>query len=300
MSASPLRTARIVEFASWGFVALGVALPFAFESPPFAMYRQALAAWAFGAERIPAADVPLLGLMLGIAGGSIAGKWIVHALLARGPLAEGRAWARDLTLRGLFAWFLVDSTASLALGATFNVWMINLAPLALVGLPLLLAREAFPVETPAEAARAREVPAGIAAACFWTALAGALTGPAIAFGGTSPLFAPWFEALAQAQRGGAPLEPGSRQLALFFFGPVGGCVFAQFLLLAGFVRHDGGSARAATAGVASIAGWFLLDSAWGLVRDGLFNIAMVNLPALVVTLPPWLLLAGQARRRGAD
>jgi hypothetical protein len=285
MNPSARVLARWIEFVSWAFVVLGITLPLTFHAAPFASYREALANWAVGAATIPDADVDLVGLLLGITGGSIAGKWIVHACLARGPLAEGRAWARDLTLRGLALWFLVDSACSLRIGAAFNVWMINLAPLLLVGLPLWLSRSRFedepaPVLLPAAAVL-----------CRWTSLFGASTGLVIAVGGATPLFGPWFAGLESAHYGGAALTDGARRLALFFFGPVGGCVLAQFVLLTGLVLREGASRRVAAAGVLSIGGWFFIDSAWGLVHDGLFNILLVNLPSMLVTLPPWVWLA---------
>jgi hypothetical protein len=278
-------TARWIEFSSWGLAALGLLLPFLFYTPLFAAYRETLARWAYGAAAIPASDADLAGLMLGITGGSIAGKWIVHALVARSALAEGEAWARDLTLRGLAAWFFADSIASLAVGAAFNVWMINLVPVALVGAPLVLAWRKFDA-TPPEPRPLRAV----ARVCFWASLFGAATGIGIAFGGTTPLFAPWFAGLEAAHYGGATLDESSRRFALAFFGPIGGCTLAQFAMLAMLVRREPGRLRTAATGTASILSWFAIDSACSVAHRGWFNVAMVNLPAIAVTLPPWLLL----------
>jgi hypothetical protein len=297
VSPSTRALARWIEAVSWGFVVLGLALPFAFHTGAFTIYRDAIAGWAYGSTSVPAADQRLLDLMLGITGGSIAGKWVVHALLARGPLADGRSWARDLTLRGLASWFVVDSVASLALGATFNVWMINLAPLVLVGAPLVLFHRGFATDPgPAPATASCSASRWSSRACLYASVFGAATGIAIAFGASTPLLSPWFAALERAQYGGAALGEPARRLATFFFGPIGGCTLAQFVMLAGFLRRDGASRRAAAAGTLSILAWFAIDSGYGLANAGLFNIAMVNVPALVVTLPPWLLLAGSLRK----
>lgn len=294
MNPSTRVTARWIEFVSWAFVFLGITLPLAFHTAVFSTVREALADWAVGAPTIAEADADLLGLMLGITGGSIAGKWIVHACLARGPLAEGRAWARDLTFRGLALWFLVDSACSWWIGAGFLVWMMNLAPLVLVGLPLWLTRNRFEDD---HASPPPGPPPTAAVLCRWTSLFGAATGLAIAFGAATPLFSPWFAGLESAQYGGASLTDGARRLAVSFFGPVGGCVLAQFAMLTGFVSREGATRRTAAAGVLSIGGWFLIDSAWGLVHHGLFNILLVNLPSMLVTLPPWLRLAHVAAGR---
>ncbi|MFN2425648.1 MAG: hypothetical protein ABR587_04275 [Candidatus Binatia bacterium] len=67
------------------------------------------------------------------------------------------------------------------------------------------------------------------------------------------------------------------------------------MMLAGFVRCDGGTRRAAAAGAASILAWFTIDSVYGLAHGGLFNIAMINVPAVLVTLPPWIMLTAALR-----
>jgi len=40
-------------------------------------------------------------------------------------------------------WFVIDSSVSLRHGAVFHVWIINLMPLVLFGIPLLATRKAF-------------------------------------------------------------------------------------------------------------------------------------------------------------
>ena len=288
-----------IEIASWSFALLGLLLPLAFGSPMFTPYRQAVAGWAYGASSIPSTDETLLGLMLGITGGSVAGKWIVHAMLARGPLAEGQAWARDLTLRGLAAWFLVDSAASLWIGAAFNVVMINLLPLLLVGVPLIARYNSWNNrgQTPISGAARNARLSLIGRLCLWTSVLGAATGIGIAFGGSTPLFAMWWQGLESAHYGGMPVSESAGRLALLFFGPIGGCAFAQFVMLAGFIRHDGQTRRAAWTGATSIAGWCAIDSAYGLLHNGLFNIVLINVPALLTTLPPWLMLHSRSRPR---
>ncbi|MFN2425649.1 MAG: hypothetical protein ABR587_04280 [Candidatus Binatia bacterium] len=214
-SPQPARAlARWIEFASWGFAALGLVLPLVFFTPAFAAYRDALLAWAYGRPLLPAADHDLLHLMLGILGGSIAGKWIVHALLARGPLAQGHAWARNLSLAGLAAWFVLDSAVSFAIGATFNIWMINLLPLVLVGIPLwrIPPEKWGQTPFPAPGRRKRGLTPFSVRACFWASVFGASTGIGIALGAGTPLFAPWFAALGNSQYGGVALtrRVGSR------------------------------------------------------------------------------------------
>jgi hypothetical protein len=47
----------------------------------------------------------------------------------------------------MLLWFVVDSGMSVYHGAFFNVWMINVWTLLLVGLPLAMTRRAFRVRS---------------------------------------------------------------------------------------------------------------------------------------------------------
>jgi hypothetical protein len=299
------RFARTIEALCWGFALLGLLLPFVAAQAPFAAWRRELAVWSYGADVVPAADRRLLGLMLGITGGSVAGKWVVHALVARGPLAEGRLWARELMLVGLGAWLLVEALAAVRIGADPALWFAAaLPPVVLVALPLCLAPRRFfaaaPLDAAPDAGPTARASDATARACLWTAILGAATGPTIAFAGGTALFAPWFAGLAAAHYGGEALDVAAGRLALYFFGPVGACAFAQFLMLAVFLYRDGPTRRAAWAGTLSIAAWCAVDSAYGAAYDGLFNVAMVNAPALALTWPAWVLLLCRLPRKATN
>ena len=278
---SPLRIARIVELAAWAFAALGATLPAALHTPALSMYREALLAGTGVASL--AEHERLLGLVVGITGGSIAGKWLMHVAIARWGLASGQRWAMDATIVGLLGWFAIDTGASLMVGAWWNAAFVNGVPLLVVGAPLLVARRAR--------GRTVELPPPVPAlqrpvrAVLWTSGIGIGSGLLIAFAGDTPVFEPWFSGLASA---GIDASPPARALALSFFGPIGGCVAAQFAMIV-LVAHGplrAGARWAAPACIASILGWFLIDSTWGLVHGGLFNIAMVNVPTVLLTVPP--------------
>ncbi|MCA9644347.1 MAG: hypothetical protein KC492_26815, partial [Myxococcales bacterium] len=68
-------------------------------------------------------------LLLGILGGSIAGKWVAAAYV----VVRGGAFAKRTLWVGLLSWFLIDSFVSARHGAWFNIWMINIVPLVLTG-----------------------------------------------------------------------------------------------------------------------------------------------------------------------
>lgn len=265
---------RALAATAAAFVALGLVLPVAIDTAPFAPYRDALEA-ALG-EVEPRTRT----LLLGITGGSIAGKWVAHLALV-GPLARGERWARRATLAGLASWFVLDSAVSLAHGAWWNVAYVNVVPLVTFG---LLAARTKSADTGAPPEIVRGSPA------WWVLLAaafGATSGLVIALGGTTALFAAWRAALGEAHHGGS-LPPAIAQFTATFFGPIGGSTFAQFLLLGALAREriSRGDVRAVDWTLASFFAWFVPDCAWSLTSGGSFNVLLVNVPFAAVLLPP--------------
>ena len=94
-----------------------------------------------GAEQEGAAA--FRAFVLGPLGGTIAGSYLLHAFIVRYPFARRERWAWWAVFGALALWFVVDSSLSLARGAAFNVWMINLMPLLVFGVPLAATRRAF-------------------------------------------------------------------------------------------------------------------------------------------------------------
>jgi hypothetical protein len=278
---SHLRTTRWLEGVCLSFVGLGVCLPIAYASAPFALYRSAIADAIGDASLV---DGPTARLAVGIIGGSIAGKWLAHWAVVRFGVRERQRWALRATVFGLLAWFVVDSLSSLIAGAWANVVMVNLLPLVLV-LPLVarLRRscgEAAPPSDPQQAGPAR--------LSFATALVGIASGLAIAFAMGTPLFARWWDALGDAQFGGQAPSEGARAIVRFFAGPIGGSTAGHFVLLAFVARHAirAGERWAPRWSLLSILAWAVTDSAWSVSAGGIFNVLLVNVPCAVLLTPP--------------
>jgi hypothetical protein len=265
---------RALAATAVAFVALGLVLPLAIDTPPFALYRDALEA------EVGRVEPRTRMLLLGITGGSIAGKWVAHLALV-GALARGERWARRASLAGLASWFVLDSAVSLAHGAWWNVAYVNVVPLVTFGALVAMTHGA---DTGAPPEVVRGSPA------WWALLAaaiGATSGLVIALGGSSALFEPWRAALGEAHHGG-PLPSTAARFAATFFGPIGGSTFAQFLILGALARErvSRGDLRALDWTLASFFAWFVPDCAWSLGSGGLFNVLLVNLPFAAVLLPP--------------
>ncbi len=275
--------ARWIFATSLGFIALGIALPLAFSSPIFALSRAAIERCA-GVPADTFAHNPRLATTLaGITGGSIVGKWSLHAAIAwqwsrQKTSHEG---ARSLTALGLLTWFVIDGASSLLFGAWPNVVMINAAPVLLVIPALAIARRGSKTTSEHAMHAHRASP--------WMLIASALgiaSGLLIAFAGASALFDPWFRALSNSGAHPTLDERAARALSLCFFGPIGGSTaghFAMMLAIAlGPARRREPWAIPACAG--SVLAWAIVDSCWSFAAGSSFNVWMINAPATVMLL----------------
>lgn len=286
------RYARWLERVCLAFVGLGVTLPIAFPTPPFAIYRDAVANAVGDASVL---DLDVARLVAGITGGSIAGKWALHWAVVRFGIRERRRWAWQATMAGLVTWFAVDSSSSLLGAAWANVVMINGLPPLLV-LPLAWRLRAHCDREPA-APVSSEAP--VARLSIATAAIGVVSGLAIAFGTSSPLFDAWWVGLSSAQLHGASVPDATRALVRFFAGPIGGSTAGHCVMLALVARHGIAASApwAARWSAVSVLVWVLTDSAWSFASNGAFNVWLVNVPCAVMLLTP--LAWAATRRRGA-
>ena len=86
---------------------------------------------------------PFKHFILGPLGATNAGFWTLAAALVAVPFKRREGWAYRALIAAVLVWFLVDCTASLLSGATFNILIVNVPCLVLVGIPLLLMRPGF-------------------------------------------------------------------------------------------------------------------------------------------------------------
>ena len=73
-------------------------------------------------------------------GGTDAGFFVLLYFLVHHGVARGLAWAHRGAVAGIACWFVIDSTGSALLGAGFNVALVNLPALLVLGVPLYLLR----------------------------------------------------------------------------------------------------------------------------------------------------------------
>jgi hypothetical protein len=128
--------ARILEVAAWLFAGQAVTWVVLGSFDPFGMYDQRLA-WALvGRDTWSEETRGVLRFCVGLLGATTAGFFVLVACLARHAIARGERWAVRAVSAGVSTWFLLDCGLSLWVGASFNVWLVNLPCLFVLGVPL--------------------------------------------------------------------------------------------------------------------------------------------------------------------
>ena len=81
--------------------------------------------------------------LFGIIGGTIVGFHVLMVFISENAFKKKEHWAYYAMWVGLLTWFGIDSSISLYYGALYNVILINLIALLLIGLPLIMTRKYF-------------------------------------------------------------------------------------------------------------------------------------------------------------
>lgn len=283
---------RAIEGTSLALVAVNIFLPILAWSPWAASHRLAVGE-ALGVTW--EANPRLLGLVLGILGASNAGRWAMHYVAARFGLRPGNAWGWRATWVGLVAWLVVAVAAGLATNAGVHLEPVFFAPTCVFAGLCLFVRLSGPWQSVEPVARTPSH--WPLRAVVLSSMIGVGSGLMIAFAGDTFVFAPWFDGLAHFALSSGP---ESEALARSFFGAIGAAVTAQFAVIVMVARGPlGRRPELAWACAATLLLWFVVDSAYGLAHGGLFNVMMVNVPTLILALPPlvWVVLAGRRFER---
>jgi hypothetical protein len=123
-------------------ILIGLAIAFFPNSFLFAAHTAAIEDTFFqGGLSAEAAD--LRTFLFGIIGGTLAGYFVLQTWIVRVPFSRREPWAWHAVTWALVLWFVVDTAMSIAHGAVFNVWMINVGSALLIGLPLVMTYRDF-------------------------------------------------------------------------------------------------------------------------------------------------------------
>ena len=77
---------------------------------------------------------------MGPLGGTIAGSYLMQAFVVAIPFKRRERWAWHAIAWSTLLWFALDSLVSAFHGAYFNIYLINLMPLVIFGIPLFATR----------------------------------------------------------------------------------------------------------------------------------------------------------------
>jgi hypothetical protein len=114
---------------------LGMALLSA--TPLFDVFNRLIDPAFWGESALPAEAIQFRGWAYALLGATMMGWGITLAFLAHYPFRRREAWAWWAVAVGMGGWYVVDTSASLAFGVTFNA-VFNTVLLVLIGgLPLI-------------------------------------------------------------------------------------------------------------------------------------------------------------------
>ncbi len=282
-STPPSSSIRALSLTCALFIGMGLLVAFAGHTALFSAWRDAAATALFGQPRLAAELAPLVRLSNGILGGSIVGKWVAAAWLVGHPLARGQRWAWHALVIGLLSWFLLDSAISLWLGATFNVWMINLVPLVLFGGLLLRARP-----TASEPRPAASTPSTAWSALRWACFGFAALGVVVALANHLAPFAVYRQGIADTWFAGA-LPAVALTWVRFSYALIGATFMGHFIMLGLALRHAVGQRWVLAAVATSMMAWFVVDAGLSAWHGAWFNLWLIDLPSFGLVMIPWAL-----------
>lgn len=121
---------------------IGLVIAFLPNSIVFDSYNAKLASLFFDGE-IPTEAEKMKSFLFGPIGGTVSGYFVLQFFIVLYPFKRGEKWAWYAIISALLCWFFIDSAISIAHGAYFNVYMVNLMTLVLNGIPLILTYRYF-------------------------------------------------------------------------------------------------------------------------------------------------------------
>jgi len=113
----------------------------------FEHHTYATANHFFNSEYLSSEAENLRKFLFAPIGGTVAGYFLLQSFIVWGPFTRKEPWAWHAITGALLLWFVIDSSMSFYHGAIYNVWMINLWTLLLVGLPLVMTYKYFRIQT---------------------------------------------------------------------------------------------------------------------------------------------------------
>lgn len=110
---------------------------------PIGWYDGLVAKSLFQTSVLPEAAEKITSFLLVPFGATEAGYFILFYFIVKYPLANRELWAYKALWTAVLTWFLLDSGLCLWHKAYFNIIVVNIPAILLLGIPLWLIRGAF-------------------------------------------------------------------------------------------------------------------------------------------------------------
>lgn len=110
---------------------------------PFGFYTGLMAQTFWGSAELTAEAQKTFSFAVGPLGATTAGYFLLVHCLVRYAFPSRERWAYVAVVAAILVWFGLDTAASLRHGAWFNVAVVNVPCLILLGVPLLALRRVF-------------------------------------------------------------------------------------------------------------------------------------------------------------
>lgn len=124
-------------------VGIGLLVAFAGNSFVFDLHNDGTKDLLFNGEDLSPAVLKMKNWLFGIIGGTLVGYHLLMIMISENAFKNKEAWAFKAMCLALIFWFVIDSGISWYYGALYNIYLINLIALFLIGLPLFMTRKAF-------------------------------------------------------------------------------------------------------------------------------------------------------------
>ncbi len=124
-------------------IVVGLVLAFAGNSFVFDLHNGYTKEVFLEGQEFPQNILYLKNWLFGIIGGTIVGFSVLMIMISENAFKNKEKWAYHAMWLGILSWFLIDSSLSIFYGAMYNVIIINIVSLFLIGLPLVMTRKAF-------------------------------------------------------------------------------------------------------------------------------------------------------------
>lgn len=122
---------------------VGLLVAFAGNSIFFALHNGYTKEVFFQGAALSTEVLALKNWLFGIIGGTIVGFHLLMIFISENAFKRQEPWSYWAMWSGLLSWFFIDSGISWYYGAIHNIVLINLVALLLIGLPLIMTKQAF-------------------------------------------------------------------------------------------------------------------------------------------------------------